>query len=135
MNKIMTYKKFLEKVNKLKQDQKNKPENTRLRYGQIIMNELWQTWPKKYDYITNSDMDPFYDDNKVKDVLCYLESNWPATSMNKTNNTIEITTPFSLKQLLREAEDFCYSNSIEYDERKINITTDYGTKIILIYKD
>ena len=41
----------------------------------------------------------------------------------------------SLKQLLREAEDFCYDNKFQYDERKIMITTDYSDHLILYYKD
>lgn len=47
----------------------------------------------------------------------------------------ELYSPVSLKQLLREAEDFCYENSLEYDERKIMITTDYSTHVVIFYKE
>jgi hypothetical protein len=40
----------------------------------------------------------------------------------------------SLKQLLREAEDLCYEHNLSYDERKIMITTDYGSHIVIFYK-
>jgi hypothetical protein len=40
----------------------------------------------------------------------------------------------SLKELLRETEDFCYENNLEYDERKIMITTDYGSNIVIIHR-
>jgi hypothetical protein len=41
----------------------------------------------------------------------------------------------SLKQLLREAEDFCYKHDLEYDERKIMITTNYGSNVVIFYED
>jgi len=41
----------------------------------------------------------------------------------------------SLKQLLREAEDLCYEHHVEYDERKIFVTTDYGSHVIILYED
>jgi hypothetical protein len=42
---------------------------------------------------------------------------------------------FSLKQLLREAEDFCYEHGLDYDERKIMITTDYSSNVVILYKE
>jgi hypothetical protein len=41
----------------------------------------------------------------------------------------------TLKQLLREAEDMCYEHNIEYDERKIFVTTDYGSHVIVFYRE
>jgi len=41
----------------------------------------------------------------------------------------------SLKQLLREAEDFCYEHGLDYDERKIMVTTDYGSNVVILYKE
>ncbi|NDB60559.1 hypothetical protein EB001_19235 [bacterium] len=39
------------------------------------------------------------------------------------------------KQLLREAEDLCYEHHVEYDERKIFVTTDYGSHVIIFYRE
>jgi hypothetical protein len=41
----------------------------------------------------------------------------------------------SLKQLLREAEDFCYRHDLKYDERKIMITTNYGSNVVIFYEN
>lgn len=41
----------------------------------------------------------------------------------------------SLKNLIREAEDFCYKHDLEYDERKIMITTNYGSNVVILYKE
>jgi hypothetical protein len=41
----------------------------------------------------------------------------------------------SLKQLLREAEDLCYEHGVEYDERKIMVTTDYSSNVVIFYRD
>ena len=43
--------------------------------------------------------------------------------------------PVTLKQLLREAEDLCYEHHVEYDERKIFVTTDYGSHVIIFYRE
>lgn len=47
----------------------------------------------------------------------------------------ELYSPVTLKQLLREAEDFCYEHGLEYDERKIRITTDYGSHVVIFYRE
>jgi hypothetical protein len=88
----MTFKKFLDNIYNIYADQGDKPESERLRYGQIIMNELWNVWPKKYHEITESDKDPFYFDILHKkpgrdkhpllapalyDLLDELEREWP----------------------------------------------------------
>jgi mevalonate pyrophosphate decarboxylase len=41
----------------------------------------------------------------------------------------------SLKQLLREVEDFCYEHGLDYDKRKIMVTTDYGSNVVILYKE
>ena len=41
----------------------------------------------------------------------------------------------SLKQLLREAEDYCHENNFLYDERKIIIDNDYSGNTLLWYRE
>jgi hypothetical protein len=41
----------------------------------------------------------------------------------------------SLNNLIREAEDFCYKHDLEYDERKIMITTNYDSNVVIFYQD
>lgn len=76
----MTFKKFVDNIDNIYADQGDKPESERLRYGQIIMMELWDVWPKKYHQIAGSDKDPFYSDilhKKPYDLLGELEKEWP----------------------------------------------------------
>jgi hypothetical protein len=76
----VTFKKFLDNIDNIYADQGDKPESERLRYGQIIMMELWSVWPKKYHEIIESDKDPFYSDilhKKPYDLLSELEKEWP----------------------------------------------------------
>jgi len=76
----MTFKKFIDNIDKVYADQGDKPESERLRYGQIVMNELWKVWPQKYREITGSDKDPFYCEivhQKPYDLLSELEKEWP----------------------------------------------------------
>jgi hypothetical protein len=47
-----------------------------LRYGQTIMNVLYQIWPEKYKEISGGDYDCFYDDGTVRFTLEYLEKEW-----------------------------------------------------------
>jgi|LakMenEpi03Aug12_release.lakeMendotaPanAssembly.Ray.scaffolds.fasta_scaffold2437449_1 hypothetical protein len=62
----------------------NKVDNTynahpfELRYGQTIMNILYEVWQEKYIEITTdkTDYDCFYDDGTVKFTLEYLEKVW-----------------------------------------------------------
>lgn len=101
----MTFKKFLDNINKTYADQGDKPESERLRYSQIIMNELWNVWPKKYHEITESDKDPFYFDILHKkpgrdkhpllapalyDLLDELEEAWPACPANLNKDQVRI---------------------------------------------
>jgi hypothetical protein len=76
----MTFKKFVDNIEKIYADQGDKPESERLRYGQIIMNELWNVWPQKYHQVMGSDKDPFYSEilhKKPYDLLTELEKEWP----------------------------------------------------------
>ena len=52
---------------------RNNPE---LRYGQSIMTGLATAWPSKYIEITGTDLDCYYEDDKAKTLLSYLENNW-----------------------------------------------------------
>lgn len=47
-----------------------------LRRGQLLMNVLLSKRPDKYHQITGSHVDCFYDDNKIKDTINYLERHW-----------------------------------------------------------
>ena len=48
------------------------------RYGQTIMNVLHGVWPLKYNEITSSSHDCFYDDGIVRLLLDKLEKEWPS---------------------------------------------------------
>jgi hypothetical protein len=47
-----------------------------LRYGQTIMNTLSEVWPDKHKELTATDLDCFYNDNKINTTLSYLEKVW-----------------------------------------------------------
>ena len=47
-----------------------------LRMGQALMHYLWAKKHNKYKEIVDSHVDCFYDDNKIKDTLNYLERHW-----------------------------------------------------------
>jgi hypothetical protein len=40
------------------------------------MNVLHGVWPAKYQQITGTDRDCYYDDNKIKTTIELLEINW-----------------------------------------------------------
>ena len=46
------------------------------RYGQAVMNVLYDVWPKKYHEITNTDYDCFYTNQIVQSTLDKLEKEW-----------------------------------------------------------
>ena len=46
------------------------------RYGQTIMNVLWDVWPEKYQEIKCGDSDCFYDNSIVESTLDKLEKEW-----------------------------------------------------------
>jgi hypothetical protein len=64
-------------LNRPLQDLKNKAKEihhqTDLRYGQAIMNLLNQTRPEIYQEINGTELDCFYNDEKVETLLEYLE--------------------------------------------------------------
>jgi hypothetical protein len=69
----MTFEEFVQNV-----DHKfhNSSYRGQLRYGQYIMNELYNIWPEKYAQITGSDIDCFYDNSIVRLTLDALEKDW-----------------------------------------------------------
>jgi hypothetical protein len=46
------------------------------RYGQTLMNVLWDVWPEKYNEIKDSDIDCFYSNRTVNMVINKLEKEW-----------------------------------------------------------
>lgn len=69
----MTFEEFLKKID----DKFNSSSyKAQLRYGQYIMNELYNVWPEKYAELTNSDYDCFYTNRNVEMVLNKLEKEW-----------------------------------------------------------
>ena len=46
------------------------------RYGQTVMNVLYEVWPEKYKEISNSEYNCFYTNALVKDALSKLEKEW-----------------------------------------------------------
>jgi hypothetical protein len=67
----MTFEQFLNRADKFYYE-----NEFELRYGQSIMNMLYQVRPDKYKEITQTDLDCFYDDGVVKSSLDYLERTW-----------------------------------------------------------
>jgi len=53
--------------------------------------------------------------------------------MNK-DDFVALSGPVSLKDLMREAEDFCYKHNVEYDERKIMITTNFYSNVVIFFE-
>jgi hypothetical protein len=50
------------------------------------------------------------------------------------NNDIYLQSP-TLKEVLRASEDLCHHLKVSYDPYKIKVTTDYGTKVVIYYKE
>jgi hypothetical protein len=79
---MITFNEFLKKVDHTFLDHqaarsrgKIKPEN-QWRYGQTVMNVLWEVWPEKYQEIKGSDTDCFYDNSTTQLTLDKLEKEW-----------------------------------------------------------
>ena len=68
---MITFNEFLKKV-----DETYNYYSFELRYGQTIMNVLYDTWPDKYNELKASDHDCFYDDGIVRLALQKLEKEW-----------------------------------------------------------
>jgi hypothetical protein len=79
---MITFEEFLKKVDDTflshqaaRSRGKIKAEN-QWRYGQTIMNVLWEVWPEKHQEIKDSDFDCFYDYATVQLTLDKLEKEW-----------------------------------------------------------
>ena len=72
----MILEEFMIKVDRFYHD--NEPK---MRYGQTIMNMLYQVWPDWYNKITGTDLDCFYDDGIVRFTLEYLKKEWDDTNI------------------------------------------------------
>jgi hypothetical protein len=70
---MMSFKQFVDYV-----DRTYHEHSFDLRYGQTVMNVLYKTWPEKYNEITNTDYDCFYDDGTVAMLLDKLNREWPS---------------------------------------------------------
>jgi hypothetical protein len=46
------------------------------RYGQTVMNVLWDIWPEKYNEIKGTDIDCFYNNAIIRLTLEKLEQDW-----------------------------------------------------------
>ena len=53
-------------------------QNDDLRYGQSLMNILYEVWPEKYEEINNTETDCFYDEKAVRFTIEQLEKEWPS---------------------------------------------------------
>ena len=68
---MITFNEFLKKV-----DETYNYHSFELRYGQTIMNVLYDIWPEKHKELLASKEDCFYDDGMVKLTLDKLEKEW-----------------------------------------------------------
>jgi hypothetical protein len=67
----ITFEQFLSRV-----DEKYLESRSVLRYGQTVMNILYEVWPEKHHEVMSSDDDCFYDDSATKMTLEKLERDW-----------------------------------------------------------
>jgi predicted RNase H-like nuclease (RuvC/YqgF family) len=79
----MTFEKFLQKIEETflanqaaRSNSKIKAEN-QWRYGQTVMNVLWEVWPQKYREIQGGSFDCFYSNQNVDLTLDKLQKEWP----------------------------------------------------------
>lgn len=73
----MTFEEFLNKVDEIfMKYQASKSSGSQWRYGQTVMNVLYDVWPEKYSEITGSDIDCFYSNSTVQYTLDKLEKEW-----------------------------------------------------------
>ena len=75
---FMTFKEFIKKVEDAFMS--NQPPKVRAinrwRYGQTLMNVLWDVWPEKYNEIKDSDINCFYSNRTVNMAINKLEKEW-----------------------------------------------------------
>jgi hypothetical protein len=72
---MITFKQFLDLINNFYNEGEYE-----LRYGQILMNTLYQYWPEKYNQITHTEYDCFYEDGwsyATSQTLRKLQEEWP----------------------------------------------------------
>lgn len=78
----MTYKEFLQKVDDTFLEHQASRSGGKIsaanqwRYGQTVMNVLWDIWPEKYNEIKGTDIDCFYTNGTIHLTLDKLEQDW-----------------------------------------------------------
>ena len=79
---MISFDKFLSRVDETfmlnqasRSDGKIKAEN-QWRYGQTVMNVLWEVWPEKYQEIKDGELNCFYDNSTTRFTLEKLEREW-----------------------------------------------------------
>jgi hypothetical protein len=79
---MITFNEFLDKVDDTFLDHQAARSNGKIkaenqwRYGQTVMNVLWEVWPEKYQEIKGGDCDCFYQNSVVESALNKLEKEW-----------------------------------------------------------
>ena len=79
---MITFEQFLKKVDdtflshQAARSRAKIKESNQWRYGQTVMNVLWDVWPEKYREIKDSDFGCFYNDSIVESTLNKLEKEW-----------------------------------------------------------
>ena len=74
----MTFKEFITKVEDtfLSNQPPKVSAANRWRYGQTLMNVLYDVWPEKYNEIKDSDLDCFYTNQYINLTIDKLEKEW-----------------------------------------------------------
>jgi len=72
----MTFEEFLLKVEETFIKNQERSSANQWRYGQTVMNVLWDICPEKHDEIKNSNFNCFYTNRNVAMVLDKLEKEW-----------------------------------------------------------
>lgn len=70
---MITFNEFLQKVDETFASNQGK---NKWRYGQTVINVLYDVWKEKCKEITNTPFDCFYKDSVVKSTLDKLEKEW-----------------------------------------------------------
>jgi hypothetical protein len=79
----MTYEQFLHIVDKSYDD-----HSFEWRYGQTLMNVLFEIWPDKYRQLTYTYNDCFYDDRMIDKVKEKLRQEWIEFNANNSKTTL-----------------------------------------------
>lgn len=67
---------FIEFLAKVDKEFFSRPYTDEMRYGQILMNELYDVWPDKYHEITGTKYDCFYENCDLGLTLSKLKQEW-----------------------------------------------------------